>query len=52
MRSVFVAYENRAEFATLSEKLEHAFQNHFIPGAGKNKAKTPEEEVGLSVRSV
>lgn len=40
-----VKFSNSDDLATLSQKLEHLFKNNLIPMAGKNKAKSVEEEV-------
>ena len=40
-----IKYANNTEIDTLSKKLDHLFENHLRPLAGKNKAKTSDEEV-------
>lgn len=40
-----IKYANNTELATLSQKLDHLFENNLKPLAGKNKAKTADEEV-------
>ena len=44
MRAAAVKYANKADLPTLSEKLEHLFKSKLTPNAGKNKAKSGEEE--------
>ena len=45
VRAASIKYANNQELSTLSQKLDHLFENHLKPKAGKNKAKTAEEEV-------
>ena len=40
-----IKYSNNTEISTLSQKLDHLFENYLKPFAGKNKAKTNDEEV-------
>ena len=44
-----VKYSNSNDLVTLSQKLDHLFKNNLLPYAGKNKAKTSEEEVSYQV---
>ena len=45
VRAASVKYANSSELTTLSQKLDHLFNKHLCPMVGKNKAKSPEEEV-------
>jgi len=45
VRAASVKYANSCELTTLSQKLDYLFNKHLCPMIGKNKAKSPEEEV-------
>ena len=45
MRAASVKYANSSEFTSLSQKLDYLFNKHLSPMVGKNKAKSPDEEV-------
>ena len=45
VRAAMIKYANDTERVTLSQKLDSLFENHLKPLAGKNKAKTADEEV-------
>ena len=47
VRAAMIKYANNTDLGTLSQKLDHLFENHLKPMAGKNKAKTGEEEVRI-----
>ena len=49
VRAAMVKYSNSNDLVTLSQKLDHLFKNNLLPYAGKNKAKTSEEEVSYHV---
>ena len=49
VRSASVKFSNRSDLPTLSEKLESLFKTKLNPNATKNKAKSVEDEVRLSV---
>ena len=44
-----IKYANNTDLGTLSQKLDCLFENHLKPMAGKNKAKTGEEEVSIYI---
>ena len=52
VRAAMVKYSNNEELTTLSQKLDHLFKYNLIPLAGKNKAKSVEEEVSKSPNMV
>jgi len=47
VRASAIKFGNRAELKTLAEKVETMFKTKLVPLCGKNKAKTPEDEVSL-----
>lgn len=44
VRAASVKYANTSEYATLADKLKVLFKQKLVPNAGKNKAKSPDEE--------
>ena len=48
VRAASIKYANSNEFSTLSEKLDHLFKKNLMPLAGKNKAKSAEDDVSKS----
>jgi hypothetical protein len=44
-----VAHANSEKLDTLSQKLEYLFKNNLLPYAGKNKAKSIEEEKNFKI---
>ena len=48
VRIASVKYSNSSEMGNLAQKLEKLFNAHLSPMVGKNKAKTPEEEVSYN----
>ena len=48
VRAASVKYANSSEFTSLAQKLDYLFNKHLSPMVGKNKAKSPDEEVSLS----
>ena len=51
VRAASVKYANSSELSSLSAKLEFLFTKHLSPMVGKNKAKSPEEEVSTAIIS-
>lgn len=49
VRAASVKYANSGELSSLSAKLEFLFTKHLSPMVGKNKAKSPEEEVSTAL---
>lgn len=45
VRAAYVKYANSEQLCTLSEKLDHLFKEHLVKMAGRNKAKSAEDEV-------
>ena len=45
VRAASVKYANCNEMGNLAQKLDNLFNEHLCPMVGKNKAKSPEEEV-------
>lgn len=52
VRAASVKYSNSCELHTLAQKLETLFNTHLVPMVGKNKSKSPEEEVSQSIALV
>jgi hypothetical protein len=44
-----VKYANRSDLPTLADKVDFIFKTKLLPNATKNKAKSVEEEVRLSL---
>lgn len=51
VRAAYVKYSNSQDLTTLSQKLDYMFKHNLAPMAGKNKAKTAEEDVSVSIAS-
>lgn len=49
VRAASVKYSNNCEMHTLAQKLDALFTQHLVPFVGKNKAKSPEEDVSRPV---
>jgi len=49
VRAAMLRYSNDSELKTLAQKLEHLFRNKLVPLAGKNKAKTAEEDKNFKI---
>ena len=52
VRAASVKYSNSGDLNNLAQKLDHLFDKHLCPMVGKNKSKTPEEEVSQATFSL
>ena len=51
VRAASVKFANSTELTSLAQKLDHLFNVYLSPMAGKNKAKSPEEDVSIEIES-
>ena len=47
VRAVSLSFANEPNMTCLSEKMDYAFTNHFLPRSGKNRTKNLDEEQSL-----
>lgn len=51
VRAAAIKFNNRPDLPTLADKVEAMFKTKLMPLCGKNKAKTPEDEVSLCLNN-